>query len=268
MKSNVHRPGSSTLLLAVSGGALCLCACAGGGGGGGDGNGGDGNGNGGDGNDSGPTTGGDGNDGGPTTGGDGNDGGATTGGDGNDSGATTGGDSSATPTFTIDGFTSGGQGCPDAGQVEVAFDEAAGALVLDYSSMNVSRSPEHAIQHIHCAVGLRVAAAPGWQFAAAGIEPEGTVSLPPGAGATSVTSVYFAGMPDERSATSEHTGPTSGHYAPTETIPPRLRVWSPCGQSPIFTVNASLTLRLRQGAQGRAGIGLTRVAIPIVWRGC
>lgn len=250
MRSNIHSPGSSTLLLAVSGAALCLCACAGGGGG-----------NGGDGNDGGATTGGGGNDTGATTGGDGNDTGAATGG-------TTGGSSSATPTFTIDGFTSGGQGCPDAGQVEVAFDEAAGALVLDYSSMNVSRSPEHAIQHINCAVGLRVAAAPRWQFAAAGIEPEGTVSLPPGAGATSVTSVYFAGMPDERSATSEHTGPTSGHYAPTETIPPPLRLWSPCGQSPIFTVNASLTLRLRQGAQGRAGIGLTRVAIPIVWRGC
>jgi hypothetical protein len=63
-------------------------------------------------------------------------------------------------------------------------------------------------------------------------------------------------------------GPYDGTYHEVKSLSADEQVWSSCGGSAVFSVDASMNLQVPAVTPGMAGIRLHEVTVEIAWRPC
>jgi hypothetical protein len=201
-------------------------------------------------------------------GGDATGGTATNDAGGSDAGAGGSNASPGEPHWKIQNVTGGGPGCPDLIVGDVSYDASTGTLSIQYKAMALSYPPGPAVKNTNCVAALSLELDAGWQMATAGIAARGSATLTGAAEGRQTTRTSFAGMPPETTATISLSAPHDGSYDKGETFSAAQQVWSACGGSAIFSVDASVNLQVPGGSPDAADIRLNEVEVAIAWRQC
>jgi hypothetical protein len=172
------------------------------------------------------------------------------------------------PHWKIQNITGGGPGCPDLIVGDVSYDAGTGTMSIQYKAMELSYPPGRAVKNTNCVAALSLELDAGWQMATAGIAARGSATLTDAAEGRQTTRTSLAGMPPETTATISLSAPHDGSYDKGQTFSAAEQVWSTCGGSAIFSVDASVNLQVPAGSPDAAGIRLNEVEVAIAWRQC
>ncbi|KUJ19422.1 uncharacterized protein LY89DRAFT_642471 [Mollisia scopiformis] len=144
---------------------------------------------------------------------------------------------------SIKSITYGGTGCPQ-GSVGSFISDDKQTFTLIFDNYVASIGPGVAVteNRKNCQINLDLSYPSGFQYSVFNTVYRGYVGIDAGVTARQQSTFYFSGQSAQCSTGTNFSGPKSGDYSVTDSLPLTSVVWSPCGASTALNINSQVRL--------------------------
>jgi len=173
------------------------------------------------------------------------------------------------PPVQIESIVYGGTACP-AGTAYVDISPDGSGFSLGFAEFGVEVGPGLPITASYgsCQASVRVAAAPGYTYAIAGVEYTGYAEIAEGTRGSLRTLVYVQGAGPSSSASTALVGPFNGAFQIENDFYDEQLVWAPCNVARNVNVRSAVSLR-RSDADSESHVVIDRAtSFRLVWQEC
>jgi len=174
----------------------------------------------------------------------------------------------------INSITYGGTGCPQ-GSVGSFISDDRQTFTLIFDSFVASIGPGVAVTNnrLNCQLNIDLEYPAGFQYSVLGTEFRGYAGLDAGVTGVQQATYYFSGSSTQVSTSTTFTGPTSGDYEISDSIPFTSTIFSPCGAALPLNINSQV--RLTSSVTTATGIltddsidGKITFVVGVQWQKC
>lgn len=174
----------------------------------------------------------------------------------------------------INSITYGGTGCPQ-GSVGSFISDDRQTFTLIFDSFVASIGPGVAVTNnrLNCQLNIDLEYPAGFQYSVLGTEFRGYAGLDAGVTGVQQATYYFSGSSTQVSTSTTFTGPTSGDYEISDSIPFTSTIFSPCGAALPLNINSQV--RLTSSVTTATGIltddsidGKITFVVGVQWQQC
>lgn len=174
----------------------------------------------------------------------------------------------------INSITYGGTGCPQ-GSVGSFISDDRQTFTLIFDSFVASIGPGVAVTNnrLNCQLNIDLEYPAGFQYSVLGTEFRGYAGLDAGVTGVQQATYYFSGSSTQVSTSTTFTGPTSGDYEISDSIPFTSTIFSPCGAALPLNINSQV--RLTSTVSTATGIltddsidGKITFVVGVQWQKC
>lgn len=144
---------------------------------------------------------------------------------------------------TISSITYGGTGCPQGSVGSyISTDKQTFTLIFDNYVASIGPGVDVTESRKNCQINLGLSYPAGFQYSVFDTIYRGYIGIDSGVTARQEATFYFSGQSAQSTTGTNFSGPKSGDYSITDSLPLTSVVWSPCGSSSALNINSQVRL--------------------------